>query len=106
MEGTHGCKEAVLLQRLCSRIWFEKRSMKITCDSQSAIFLAKKPTYHSNTKNIDVQYHFIRDMVEINKVLLDKVDTLENITDYLTKSVSVVKFSWCRKAMRIFTLGV
>jgi hypothetical protein len=35
-------------------------------------------------------------MVESNKVLLEKVDTLENIANSLTKSVSVVKFSWCR----------
>jgi hypothetical protein len=43
--------------------------------------------------------------VENNKVLLEKVDTLENITDSLTKFVSVVKFSWCREAMGIATLG-
>jgi hypothetical protein len=44
--------------------------------------------------------------VESNKVLLEKVDTLENITDPLTKSVSAVKFSWCREAMGIAALGL
>jgi hypothetical protein len=77
--------------------------MKINCDSQSAILLAKNPTYHSRMKNIDVQYHFVRDMVERKKVLLEKVDTLENIVDSLTKYVSAVKFSWCREAMGIAT---
>ena len=79
--------------------------MKINCDSQSAIFLEKCATYHYRTNNIDVQYHFVRDMVERNNVLLDKVYSLENITDSLTKSVSVVKFSWCREEMGIVTLG-
>jgi hypothetical protein len=79
--------------------------MKINCDSQSAIFLAKNPTYHSRMKHIDVQYHFMRDMVERKKVLLEKVDTLENIVDSLTKSMSVVKFSWCREEMGIVSLG-
>jgi hypothetical protein len=106
METTHGSKEAVWLQRLCSGIRFEQRAMKISCDSQSTIFLEKNPTYHSKTKHIDVQYHFVRDMVERNKVLLEKVDMLENITDSLTKSVSVVKFSWCREAMGIASLGL
>jgi hypothetical protein len=105
MAATHGRKEAVWLHRLCSGIGFEKRAMKINCDSQSTIFLAKNPTYHSRMKHIDVQYHFMRDMVERKKVLLEKVDTLENITDSLTKSVSVVKFSWCREAMGIVSLG-
>jgi hypothetical protein len=43
--------------------------------------------------------------VERNKVLLEKVDMLENIADSLTKFVSVVKFCWCREAMGIATLG-
>jgi hypothetical protein len=106
MAATHRSKEEVWLQRLCSRIRFENRSMKISCDSQSTIFLEKNPAYHSKTKHIDVQYHFVRDMVEINKVLQEKVDTLENITNSLTKYVSVVKLSWCREAMGIAALGL
>jgi hypothetical protein len=35
-------------------------------------------------------------MVEEKKVLLEKVDTLKNVADSLTKSVSTKKFSWCR----------
>jgi hypothetical protein len=73
--------------------------VRIDCDSQSAIFLVRNPTYHSKTKHIDVQYHFVRDMVEEKKVLLVKVDTLENVADSLTKSVSTEKFSWCRESM-------
>jgi hypothetical protein len=61
--------------------------------------------YHSRKKHIDVKYHFVRDMVERNKVLLEKVDTLENIVEYLTNSVSVVKLSWCREARGIIALG-
>jgi hypothetical protein len=80
--------------------------MKIFCEIQNAIFIAKNPSYHSKTKHIDVQYHFMRDMEESNKVLLEKVDMLENIPDSLTKSLSVVKFSWCREAMGIVSLGL
>jgi hypothetical protein len=104
---THGRKEAVWLQRFCSEIGFEQRAMKVSCDNQSSISLEKNPSYLSKTKNIDVQYHFIRDMVESNKVLVEKVDTLENIADSLTKSMSiVVKFSRCREAMGIVSLGM
>jgi hypothetical protein len=67
--------------------------MKVSCNNQSVICMAKKHAYHSKTKHIDVQYHFIRYMVESNKVLLEKLDTLENIADSLTKSESDLKFS-------------
>ena len=81
-----------------------QQAVRSDCDSQSAIFLAKNPTYHSKIKHIDVQYHFVRDMVE-DKVLLLKLDTLKNIVDPLTKFVSTEKFSWCREAMGIFSLN-
>jgi hypothetical protein len=40
-------------------------------------------------------------MVEEKKVLLMKVETLKNVADSLTKSVSTAKFSWCRGSMGI-----
>jgi hypothetical protein len=66
--------------------------------------MAKNPTYHSKTKHIDVQYHFVRDMVEEKKVLLMKVDTLKNVADSLTNSMSTEKLSWCRGSMGITAL--
>ena len=76
-------------------------AIRIDCDSQSAIFLAKNRAYHSKTKHIDIQYHFVRDIIEDKKVLLVKVDTLKNIADALTKSMSYEKFSWCRETMDV-----
>ena len=38
------------------------------------------------------------------KVLLEKVDTLENVAYSLTKSMSTEKLSWCRATMGISTL--
>ena len=105
MVATHASKEVVWLQRLCSELGFKQQAVRIDCDSQSAIFLAKNLAYHSRTKHIDVQYHFVRDMVESMKVLLEKVDTLENVADSLTKFVSTEKFSWCRATMGISALN-
>eukprot|EP00253_Pinus_taeda_P020148 PITA_20148 len=69
MAATHASKEAVWLQRLCSSMGLVQGAIRIDSDSQSAIFLAKNPAYHSKTKHIDVQYHFVRDMIEDKKVL-------------------------------------
>ena len=43
-------------------------------------------------------------MVESKKVLLDKVDNLDNVANSLTKPVSIDKLSWCREAMGISSL--
>ena len=85
MAATDASKEAVWLQRLCSSMGLVQGAIRIDCDSQSAILLAKNPTYHSKTKHIDVQYHIVRDMIEDKRVLLVKVDILKNTTNALTK---------------------
>jgi len=64
MEATHASKESVWLHRLCSGIGLLQQAIRLDCDIQSAIFLAKSPTYRSNTNHIDFQYHFVRDVVE------------------------------------------
>ena len=92
MLATHAYKEAIQLKRLCSDIEFKQGVVTIYSDSQSTIYLAKNPTFHARTKHIDVQYHFVRDMVEDCKVKLEKVETLVNVVDALTKPMSTEKF--------------
>ena len=78
--------------------------MRLDCDNQSAIFLVKNLAYHFKTNHIDVQYYVVRDMVESKKVMLEKVDTLENIVGSLKKIMSIEKLAWCRVAMNIYAL--
>jgi len=67
--------------------------VRLDCDSQSAIFLEKNLAYYSKTNHIDVQYDFVRDMVEDKKVLLLKVEALENVSYSLKHFVSTKNFS-------------
>eukprot|EP00253_Pinus_taeda_P018991 PITA_18991 len=97
MAATHARKEVVWLHILCPSMGLVQGAIRIDYDSQTAIFLEKNPAYNSKTKHIDVQYHFVRDMIEDKKVLLNTVDALK-------KSVSSEKFSWCRETMGAFGL--
>ena len=54
-------------------------------DNQGAIALAHNPEYHARTKHIDVQYHFVRECVEMGKVKLVYCPTEEMVADALTK---------------------
>ena len=74
-------------------------------DSESEIFLTKNPTYHSKTKHIDLHYHFVRELVENEKFLLEKVDRVETVADLLTKSISTKEFTWCRSGMEFIALS-
>jgi len=54
MAATHVNKEAVWLQILCSSMGLVQGAIRINCDKQSAILLAKNHAYHSRIKHIDV----------------------------------------------------
>lgn len=50
----------------------------VFCDSQSAIHLAKDPTYHNRTKHIEIKYHFVRQVIDGGGVIIEKVNTPKN----------------------------
>ena len=75
--------------------------MNLSCDSQSAIHLAKNQVHHARTKHIDVRYHFVCDVMEKCDISLIKVHTDENPADMLTKVVSGSKFQHCLKLLNI-----
>ena len=54
MAATHAIKETIWLQILCSGIGLVQQVVRLDCDSQSEIFLAKNLSYNSKTNHIDV----------------------------------------------------
>jgi hypothetical protein len=93
--ASHACKEAVWLKGLFGEFGRMQDKVKLLCDSQSAIHLAKNPAYHSKTKHIPIKYHFVRQVIDEGGVSLEKVHTKENCTDMFTKPVLLEKLQWC-----------
>lgn len=54
-------------------------------NNKGSIDLAKNPEFHSRTKHILVQYHYIRDLIEHNDVEVRYVSTNDMAADFLTK---------------------
>ena len=52
--------------------------------------------FHDNTKNIEIIYHFIWDMVQKGVVKLKYVPTEEQVADGLAKPLDCVKFEYFR----------
>ena len=57
-------------------------------DNMAVLAYAKDPKYHRNTKHIDMQYYFIRDMVAQKEVVLKHISTSRMVTDPLTKPIA------------------
>ena len=96
------CCEAVWLQNLFSEL-FEHvlDTTVILCDNQSEIQLSENPVFHNHSKNIDIRYHFIWDMVHRGTIRLDHIGTDEQVVVILTKPPGKVKFLTFRESLGI-----
>jgi len=59
MVAIEASKKALWLRGLVETFNIIQDSIRVHCDSQSAIHLVKDHKYHKQTKHIDVRYHKI-----------------------------------------------
>jgi hypothetical protein len=74
----------------------------LICDNQSAIQMTKNPFFHKKTKHIDIQYHFVRDLVQQGVLEIMYCSTEEQVADIFTKALPKDKFYKFRDDLGIF----
>ena len=95
MAVTQATKEAVWLRQLLGNLGLQeqaKASTMLFIDNQGAIALSNNPEFHTRTKHIDIQHHYVRDKVNDHTIQLKHVSTSNMAADGLTKALPDVKF--------------
>ncbi|GAA0173588.1 transmembrane signal receptor [Lithospermum erythrorhizon] len=72
---TECCKEMLWLKRFFKELGIDQEKFTVFCDSQSAIYLSKNPSFHSKSKHIHIRYHWVREVLEEKSLYLDKNST-------------------------------
>ena len=70
--------------------------MTIFEDNQSLIATTKNPQHHGRAKHINIKFHYIREMVTMNKIELKYCKSDEMIADILTKGIGKIQFAKLR----------
>ena len=80
-------KQMLWLTRFLQELRIQQKNYVVYYDSQSDMDLSKNISYHSQTKHIDVRYHWLRDVIEKQSMKLKKIDTKKNPSDILINIV-------------------
>ena len=90
--------EYVTFGSCCAQLLWTKRQLEdfsitsskilIKCDNTSVINLSKNPVQHSKSKHIEISHHFIRKYVANEDVMLEYINTKNQIVDIFTKPLS------------------
>ncbi|XP_028772189.1 uncharacterized protein LOC114729360 [Neltuma alba] len=81
---------------------FLKEPAMIWCDNLSAKALAANPIQHSRSKHIDIDLHFIRDMIQSRFLNIQHISSPLQVADCLTKALTHTQFLHHRDKLGLF----
>ena len=91
-------REGLFFKQLFAEMGVEI-DIEIFEDNQAAIAIAKNPVYYSKQKHIDVQYHFIRELVQSKQIKLTYCPTETMTADLFTKPLVRSRFQHFRNEL-------
>ncbi|GKB21491.1 hypothetical protein Tco_0855414 [Tanacetum coccineum] len=90
------CQQALWMKQALIDYDIRLNDVPIMCDNKGAIDLSKNPVQHSRTKHIEIRHHFLRDNVQKGHISIEKVSSVDNIADILTKPLKRESFNYLR----------
>ncbi|GJW96186.1 retrovirus-related pol polyprotein from transposon TNT 1-94 [Tanacetum coccineum] len=90
------CQQALWMKQALIDYDVRLDDIPIMCDNKGAIDLSKNTVQHYRTKHIKIRHHFSRDNVQKGHISIEKVPSVDNIADILTKPLKRESFNYLR----------
>jgi hypothetical protein len=92
MAASLATREATWLRAMLKELGFQLEGpTALNTDNQSAIQFAKNSGFHSRSKHIDIQHHFIREKIISNEITIPYCASEDNFADIFTKALPMPK---------------
>eukprot|EP00638_Chattonella_subsalsa_P014438 CAMPEP_0117850254 /NCGR_PEP_ID=MMETSP0949-20121206/21578_1 /TAXON_ID=44440 /ORGANISM="Chattonella subsalsa, Strain CCMP2191" /LENGTH=1052 /DNA_ID=CAMNT_0005697613 /DNA_START=193 /DNA_END=3352 /DNA_ORIENTATION=- len=102
MALTLAATEVIWIRNLLSEIGFtQQQPSKVFCDNQSAIHMAINDVIGPKSKHIAIKFHFIKQAIANNDIILEYIPSAQNIADFMTKPLDNQKFFGFRDSLNL-----
>ena len=73
----------------------------IWCDNLGATYLSINPIFYARTKHVEVDYHFVRDMVVKKEIQIHFMSFQDQLVDVFTKLFPTASFTAFRFKIQV-----
>ncbi|KAJ1704596.1 hypothetical protein LUZ63_004375 [Rhynchospora breviuscula] len=96
------CTEIMWLQYLLKELNIHTSQIPtLWCDNIGATFLVSNPMFHARTKHIEIDYHFVRERVASNQLIVQFLCSADQIGDIMTKPLCNPRFEFLRSKLNV-----
>jgi hypothetical protein len=98
----HASTEIIWLQSLLTELGMKSTSPPVLwCDNVGATYLTANPLSHTCTKHIEIDVHFVRDLVSAKALSIRFISSKGQIADTFTKPLPTAKFIFLRANLNV-----
>jgi hypothetical protein len=98
----HASTEIIWLRSLLSELGLVSSTPPLLwCDNIGATYLTVNPLFHARTKHIEIDVHFVRDLVASNALSIRFISSKDQLADTFTKPLPTAKFILLRDNLNV-----
>jgi histone deacetylase 1/2 len=94
--------ELIWVEALLTKLGVKlKVKPSLWCDNLGATYLSANPVFHARTKHIEIDFHFVRERVANNQLVIRFVSSKDQVADGFTKALPVNKLDEFKRNLNL-----